>query len=414
MNTPRTITSLMQGPEEPRASIRGVTHIGEQALSDPNRRVAIVHDWLPLYGGAERVLEQILALYPEADLYSIVDFIPKADRKFLLYKTVNTSFIQKLPGAKRFYRSYLPFMPLAIEQFNLSSYDLVISSSYAVAKGILTGPDQLHVCYCHSPIRYGWDLQSQYLEHVGARHRITVWLARILLHYIRMWDLRTSHGVNSFIANSNFVARRIKKVYGRDARVIYPPVDTQTFNLTTTKDDYYVTASRLVSYKKIDMIVDAFNRMPDKKLVVIGDGPDFKTIKHKAGPNVQMLGYQPPEVFVRYMQSARAFLFAAEEDFGIVPIEAQACGTPVIAYARGGVTETVVSGETGMFFKEQTVESLQRSIIDFENMAGSFHPERCRMNAERFSVARFRREFSAFLEREWVAFKSLTNGVHDV
>ncbi len=391
--------------EMPRSSV---------GLDEARRRVAIVHDWLPLYGGAERVLEQILALYPEADLYSIVDFIPQGKRKFLLDKAVHTSFIQKLPGAKRFYRNYLPLMPLAIEQFDLSRYDLVISSSYAVAKGILTGPDQLHICYCHSPIRYGWDLQSQYLEHVGARNRLVVWGARILLHYIRMWDMRTSHGVNSFIANSAFVARRIKKVYGREARVIYPPVDTAAFTLDSNKEDFYVTASRMVSYKKIDMIVEAFTRMPEKKLIVIGDGPDFKSIKAKAGPNVKLVGYQETADFVGYMQRARAFIFAAEEDFGIVPIEAQACGTPVIAYARGGVTETVVSGETGIFFKEQTSASLQAAVRDFENHRGGLHPERCRMNAERFSVARFRREFSAFLEREWIAFKSMTNSVNDV
>jgi glycosyltransferase involved in cell wall biosynthesis len=383
-------------------------------LEEARRRVAIVHDWLPLYGGAERVLEQILILYPDADLYSIVDFIPKDKRKFLLDKAVHTSFVQKMPWAKRFYRTYLPLMPLAIEQFDLSRYDLVISSSYAVAKGILTGPDQLHVCYCHSPIRYGWDLQSQYLEHVGARNRLIVWGARVLLHYIRMWDLRTAHGVNSFIANSSFVARRIKKVYGRDARVIYPPVDTASFTLDANKENFYVTASRMVSYKKIDLIVDAFTKMPDKELIVIGDGPDFKSIKAKAGPNVKLVGYQENADFVNYMQRARAFIFAAEEDFGIVPIEAQACGTPVIAYARGGVTETVVSGETGIFFKEQTSASLQAAVRDFEHHRAGLHPERCRMNAERFSVARFRREFSAFLEREWIAFKSMANGVNDV
>jgi glycosyltransferase involved in cell wall biosynthesis len=383
-------------------------------LDESRRRVAIVHDWLPLYGGAERVLEQILILYPDADLYSIVDFIPKDKRKFLLDKAVHTSFVQKMPGAKKYYRSYLPLMPLAIEQFDLSRYDLVISSSYAVAKGILTGPDQLHVCYCHSPIRYGWDLQSQYLEHVGARHKFTVWAARVLLHYIRMWDLRTSHGVNSFIANSAFVARRIKKVYGREARVIYPPVDTASFTLDANKENFYVTASRMVSYKKIDLIVDAFTKMPDKELIVIGDGPDFKSIKAKAGPNVKLLGYQENADFVGYMQRARAFIFAAEEDFGIVPIEAQACGTPVIAYARGGVAETVVSGETGIFFKEQTSACLQAAVRDFEHHRVGIHPERCRMNAERFSVARFRREFSAFLEREWIAFKSMTNSVNDV
>lgn len=371
---------------------------------DSSPRIAIVHDWLPLYGGAERVLEQILALFPTADLFSIVDFIPDGERRFLLNKSVKTSFIQKLPLAERLYRLYLPLMPLAIEQFDLSEYRLVLSSSYAVAKGILTGPDQLHLCYCHSPIRYGWDLQGQYLKQMGTKNSFSKLLARLLLHYIRMWDLRTTQGVDHFASNSAFVARRIKKVYGRKAVVIHPPVDTNAFCLGSVRDSYYLTASRLVPYKKIDLIVEAFAGMPDKRLVVIGDGPEFERIKAIATGNVSMVGFQCRDSLVSYMQRARAFVFAAEEDFGIAPVEAQACGTPVIAYGKGGVTETVVAGETGVFFSEQTTQSLQNGVREFEALGAVFHAERCRINAEKFSVERFRNGFASFVRREWDGF----------
>jgi glycosyltransferase involved in cell wall biosynthesis len=354
------------------------------------------------------VLEQIVAMFPAADLFSIVDFIPPEQRKFLLDKPVRTSFIQKLPRVKSLYRMYLPLMPIAVEQFDLSAYNLIISSSYAVAKGVLTGPDQLHICYCHSPIRYGWDMQNQYLRQIGIKGAITSVLARILLHYIRMWDLRTSHGVNFFIANSTFVARRINKVYGREAQVIYPPVDTSAFSINGAKENFYVTASRMVPYKKIDLIVKAFSEMPEKHLVVIGDGPELSKIKRLVTPNIKLLGYQPADVLISYMQRARAFVFAAEEDFGIAPVEAQACGTPVIAFAKGGVRETVIPGETGLFFKEQTVISLQQAIRNFECLEGAFHPERCRLNAMRFSIPQFRRNMTAVVEREWKTFNSVS------
>jgi len=376
-----------------------------EGMASPNgRKVAIVHDWLPVYAGAERVLEQMLHVYPEADLFSILDFIPEGERGFLQNKPVKTSFVQRLPWVRKKYRAYLPIMPLAIEQLDVSGYDLVISSSYAVAKGVITGPDQLHVCYCHSPIRYAWDLQNQYLSEAGLTGLRGV-LARILLHYIRMWDLRTSHGVNSFVANSQFIARRIRKVYGRESAVIYPPVDTSAFSPNGSKEDFYLTVSRMVPYKKVDLIVEAFSKMPDKKLIVIGDGPDFKRIKASAGPNVQMLGYQHAEALVGYMRHARAVVFAAEEDFGIVPVEAQACGTPVIAFGKGGVTETVLPGETGVFFYEQTVDSLCEAVKYFEANRGRICPERCRRHADRFSIARFRQQFEKFIEREWASFK---------
>ena len=242
------------------------------------KRIAIIHDWLPLYGGAERVLEQIIQIFPEAELFSMVDFIPAGQRGFLLDKPVRTSFIQKLPFVKKIYRSYLPLMPLAVEQFDMAGYDLVISSSYAVAKGVITGPNQLHICYCHSPIRYAWDLQHQYVHERGIFGKVRAWVQRAGLHYIRLWDLRTAHGVDHFVANSAFVARRITKVYGRRATVIHPPVETSAFTLNEGKrENYYLTASRMVPYKKVDLIVKAFNAMPEKNCwLSLETGRNFK------------------------------------------------------------------------------------------------------------------------------------------
>lgn len=368
-------------------------------------KVAIIHDWLYVYGGAERVLENILECFPQAELYSLIDFLPQEYRHALKHKNVHTSFIQRLPFAKTKHRSYLPLMPLAVEQFDLSASDLVISSSYAVAKGVITGPDQLHLCYCHSPMRYAWDLQHQYLKESGLERGIRSWLARYLLHRLRLWDTRTANGVDAFIANSNFVARRIRKVYRREATVIHPPVDTDGFTLHEAKEDFYFTASRLVPYKKIDLIVEAFATMPDKKLVVIGEGPEFEKIKMKAASNVTLLGYQPFEVLKDYMGRAKAFVFAAEEDFGIVPIEAQACGTPVIAYGKGGALETVRGPQhdlpTGIFFEEQTVSSLQKAVKTFEANAAKFHPTAIRQNAMRFSSENFRTKLTTFVEQQW-------------
>jgi glycosyltransferase involved in cell wall biosynthesis len=247
-------------------------------------RVAIIHDWLVTYAGAERILEQIIKIFPDADLFSLVDFIPSDKREFLGNKIVNTSFIQKLPFAEKKYRHYLPLMPLAIEQFDLSDFDLIISCSHAIAKGVLTGPDQLHIsCVC-SPIRYAWDLQHQYLKESGLDKGLKGWLAKVILHKIRLWDYRTSNGVDYFIAISEFISRRIWKIYRREAKVIYPPVYVNDFLFSDNKEDFYLTASRMVPYKKIDLIIKAFAEMPDKKLVVIGDGPDFKKIQSKSSP----------------------------------------------------------------------------------------------------------------------------------
>lgn len=356
-------------------------------------RVAIVCDWLVVYAGAERVLEQLLKIYPDADLFCLVDFLPKDQRSFIMNKKTHTSFIQNLPRAKKNYRSYLPLMPLAIEQLDVSAYDLVISSSHAVAKGILTGPDQVHISYVHSPIRYAWDLQHQYLQEANLTHGIKGWIAKAILHYIRLWDYRTAHGVDHFIANSEFIARRIKKVYGREADVVYPPVDVDAYELCEEKEEFYLTASRMVPYKKVKLIVEAFNEMPDKKLLVIGDGPEYGKIKEIAKNNITLMGYQPFAVLKEKMQKAKAFVFAAEEDFGITPVEAQACGTPVIAYGKGGTLETVqgqgAAEPTGVFFYEQTKNAIMGTVQSFHTLSENIRPLACRRNAERFSVEIF-------------------------
>jgi len=366
-------------------------------------KIAVVHEWLDTYAGSERVLEQILALYPQADLYAIVDFIGPKGRAFIGNRPVTTSFIQKLPFARRKFRQYLPLMPLAVEQFDLSAYDLIISSSHAVAKGVLTGPDQLHISYVHTPIRYAWDLQHQYLKESGAGRGLKGWAARWLLHRMRIWDSRTAHGVDHFIANSDYIAGRIRKAYRRESEVIHPPVQVNDFEVVHRKEDFYMTASRMVPYKKIDLIVEAFSLMPDKRLVVIGDGPEYRKIAAKAGPNVQLLGHQPFGILKDHMQRAQAFVFAAEEDFGIVPVEAQACGTPVIAYGKGGSLETVRSyphaNPTGLFFWNQTPDDIAEAVESFERHRDEFKPACCRSNAERFSAERFRTQFHQFVSR---------------
>jgi glycosyltransferase involved in cell wall biosynthesis len=372
-----------------------------------NMRIAIVQDMMVGYTGAERVLEQMLVVFPNADIFSIVDFVPDSQRHFLQGKVPKTSFVQQLPFAKSKYRFYLPFMPLAVEQFDVSSYDLILSSSHAVAKGVLTGPDQLHICMCYSPIRYAWDLQHQYLNETKLIRGFRSTLARVILHYMRLWDTRTSNGVDVFIAISKFIARRIKKTYGRDSILIYPPIDTESFVQTGLKEDFYFTSSRLVPYKRIDLIVEAFSKMPNKRLIVIGAGPEMAKIQAKASSNVQLLGYQPFNVLREHLQKAKAFVFAAEEDFGIAPLEAQACGTPVIAFGKGGSLETVLDGQTGLFFAEQSVASIIEGVNRFENM--SFDPSVIRSHAESFSVDRFRHELRSLVTSEWAKFQALLN-----
>jgi glycosyltransferase involved in cell wall biosynthesis len=356
-------------------------------------RVAVIHEWLATFGGSERVTEEILALYPGADLFALVDFYPPHLRKFLAGTRITTSFIQRLPLARRHFRWYLLLMPLAVEQFDLSQYELVISSSHAVAKGVMPRPDQIHVSYVHTPMRYAWDRQDDYLAGSGMWRAWKSASARVLMHYLRLWDARTAHGVDQFIANSEFVARRINKIYGRRAAVVYPPVDVERFEPTSEKSRHYISVARFVPYKRIDLLIEAFTRMPSRELLLVGDGPEWKALRAKAPSNVKLLGRLAFDEMHGLLRSARGFVFAAEEDFGIAAVEAQACGTPVIAYGRGGASETVVDERTGVLFNQQTPDALVEAIRRFERM-GKFDASSIRRNAERFSANRFRTEFS--------------------
>ena len=371
-------------------------------------KVAVVHDFLYTYGGAERVLEQILDVFPQADVFALFDFVPAGERDFLRGRPVTPSFLQKIPGARRRHRLFLPLMPLAVEQLDVSGYDLVVSSSYVAAKGVITRPDQLHVCYCHTPVRFAWDLQNQYLQKAGLAAGFLSLPAKLLLHYIRSWDVHSARGVDVFLSNSDFVGRRIAKTYRRTATTVYPPVDVDAFPLHAAKEDYYLTASRLVPYKRIDAIIEAFAAMPNRRLLVVGDGPDRDKLRALGGPNVTFLGHEPAAALRRHMQLARAFVFAAEEDFGIAPVEAQACGTPVIAYGRGGATETIRDGTTGLFFDAQTPAAIAAAVDRFERRADEdpWDPAACRANAERFAPARFRQNLTDQIRRHWEAFQA--------
>lgn len=373
------------------------------------RRIAIVHEWLTSHAGSEKVVEQILKVYPNADLYCLVDFLPEELRFFIQNKPVNTSFIQNLPLAKQHFRNYLPLMPIAVEQFDLSDYDLILSSHHAVAKGVLTRPDQLHISYVHTPLRYGWELQHQYIEQAGLNKGLkgaTVGtLTRLILHYMRVWDIISASRVDHYLANSAYVARRIEKTYRCPAQVIYPPVDTRRFRQKgRPKEDFYLTVSRFVPYKRVDLTVAAFTQL-GLPLVVIGDGANAPPLKKAAGPNIRFLGKQPDSVVEDYMQRCRGFIFPPEEDFGITPVEAQAAGAPVVAYAKGGQAETVLEGETGFLFEHQTVESLVHSVKRLHANVGQFCADRLSGNAERFSVSRFQTEFRDFVEDVWAQFE---------
>jgi glycosyltransferase involved in cell wall biosynthesis len=319
-------------------------------------------------------------------------------------RKVTTSFLQNLPGAKSSHRLFMPLMPLAVEQFDVSGYDLVISSSHAVAKGVITGPNQIHISYIHSPMRYAWDLQHTYLAESNLTRGFKSFLARALLHYLRMWDMRTAAGPERMIANSGYIQKRIAKVYRRESTVIFPPVDIEGLPFSAEKDDYYLAASRMVPYKRMALIVAAFARMPEKKLVVVGDGPEMPLIRRIATANVEITGYLDDDALRAKMARAKAYVFAAEEDFGIMPVEAQACGTPVIAYGRGGSLETVRGPEkdkpTGVFFHSQTEEAIVQAVRKFDAAAGAFTPDNCRDNAKRFARAKFRENFMAVVEEE--------------
>jgi glycosyltransferase involved in cell wall biosynthesis len=356
-------------------------------------KVAIIHDWLVTNAGAEKVLKEIVELFPDADIFSIVDFLDDKQRKEIIKgKKVTTSFIQNLPFSKKHFRNYLPLFPKAIESFDLSKYDLIISSSWAVAKGVKKNNSQTHICYCHTPIRYAWDLYDEYTSNLSQPKKFIV---QKTLQYIQKWDISTLDRVDYFIANSNFVAERIKRIYGRESTVIYPPVDVDKFSLYINKENFYITASRLVPYKKTKLIVEAFINMPTKKLVVIGAGDEYKDIKQlsKNNKNISILGFCDDRTMVETIHRAKGFVYAAIEDFGIVPIEAMACGTPVIALNDGGTAETVIDGVNGIHYINQTKKDIYEAIERFEKM--KFDPYKIRNSTIKYT--NFKTEFIKFV-----------------
>lgn len=370
-------------------------------------KVAIVHDWLETWGGAEQVLVQLLRLFPNAKLFSLVDFLIEKDRCKLKAATIATTFIQHLPLAKRYFRYYLPLFPYAIEKLDLRSFDLIISSCHAVSKGVRKHAHQLHICLCYTPPRYIWDMREQYLEQSSMLPFALRRFARWQLDRLRRWDLSVSSRVDHFIAISRFVADRIQNHYLRSASIIYPPVDISNLVLAEKKEDYYLTVSRLVPYKRVDLLIQAFNRLPDKQFVIVGSGPEESKLKRLAGPNIRLVGKVAEEDRNTMLRQARAFVFAAEEDFGLAPLEAQACGTPVIAYDRGGAAETIYGLDypqpTGVFFQAQTIDAVLTALTLFEQQRYRISPAACRVNALRFSIDRFKNELQQYIQNAWQA-----------
>lgn len=371
-------------------------------------RIAIVHDWLDTWGGAELALAELLALYPDADLFTLVDFMTPGDHRRIRPRAIRTSFIQRLPFARTAFRRYLPLFPRAVESLDVSAYDLVISSSHAVAKGARTTPSQLHICYCYTPMRYAWDMRDQYLRQVGLDRGFKSRAIRLSLARLRSWDRGASKRVDHFVAISHAIAQRIRRCYDRESTVIFPPVPAAAIDTEASRGNTYVTVSRFVPYKRVDLIVDAFRLLPDRELVVIGDGPERARIRAAAGPNVKLLGHVSDAERDRWLSTARAFVFAAEEDFGIAPLEAQARGTPVIAYGRGGALETIrgldAAAPTGVLFTEQTPEAIASGVRAYETNADRITASACRENAARFSAERFRGEFAAFVAARQAEF----------
>ncbi|HWL67268.1 MAG TPA: glycosyltransferase [Geminicoccus sp.] len=369
------------------------------ALDPAGLKVAIVHDWLHSLYGSERVVEQILACFPQAELFTLVDVMPKGARGLLEEVTVHTSFIQNLPFARRHFRHYLPLMPLAIEQFDLSRFDLVLSSSHAFAKGVLTTPHQLHLAYVHAPMRYAWEYQHQYLAEAGLDRGLRSWLLRWQLHRLRNWDFRTGAGPDRLIANSEFIRQRIRRIYRRDAAVIHPPVRLQDFAPAPRKGDHFIAISRFAPYKRTELICAAFAAMPDLKLKVIGEGAGRARVR--PAPNVELLGTLPRAEVARLLAEARALVFAAEEDFGITLVEAQAAGTPVIAYGRGGALDSIrpapLPDATGLFFTEQSEGAICQAVRRFLQEESRFTQDALLRNAARFSEESFRERYLALV-----------------
>ena len=354
-----------------------------------------MHEWFVNYAGSERVVESFTNIFPDADVFALVDFLNDEQRRIILKgKKTKTSFIQNLPFAKKKHRNYLPLFPSAVEKLDLSGYDLILSSSHSVAKGVKTNKNQLHICYCHSPMRYAWDSADEYLKGIKGS------IAKLFINYLRKWDLISASNVTHFIANSHYIAEKINRIYNRSADVIYPPVDVDRFGLNNKKEKYYLTASRLVPYKRIDLVINAFNQMPEKKLIVIGSGPEREGLKKIANQNIEFVGHQSEEKLGVYMQAAMAFVFAGEEDFGIIVVEAMASGTPVIALNKGGTAESVLNGKTGILFNEQNHASIVKAVNEFEKIQEVFNPHNIREYSLKFSRKIFEENFEKFVREK--------------
>jgi len=388
-----------------------------QMLKDlSDLRIALVHYWLVAQRGGERVLTSLAEMFPQADIFTLVldrSSLPASLRS----RKITTSFLQRIPGATKHYQKFLPLFPLALEQFRLSSYDLVISLESGPAKGVLTAQDSCHVCYCFSPMRYLWDMYHAYRDQDGLGKLSRAFFS-LSAHYVRLWDLASASRVDYFLADSEHVADRIRKYYRREAPVIYPPVDISTGYISDRIEDYYLVVSQLVPYKRVDLAVAACSKL-GRRLRVIGDGGLAANLRRTAGPTVEFLGFQPDQALRDHYAHCRALLFPGEEDFGIVPVEAQSFGRPVIAYGRGGALETVAGffvdeetaspeTSTGVFFARQSVDSLIEAMLRFEAVEGRFSPNLIRAHTERFDSSRFRREMESYLRDKWAEFNSLS------
>ena len=366
-------------------------------------KTAIVHDWFDGYAGSERVVESFTNIWSDADIFTLADLLTEKERRIILKsKLPKTSFIQRLPFASTKHRYYLPLFPFAIERFDFSGYDIIISSSHSVAKGLKKNPQQLHICYCHSPMRYAWDNAELYLKSANISKGVKGVAARSIINYLRNWDLNTASRPDYFIANSKYIAQKIKRIYNRTADVIYPPVDINKFDCVKEKENYFLTASRMVPYKRVDLVVEAFSKMEGKMLKVVGQGTEFEKIKSRATSNIEMLGYKDDMELKALMQKAKAFVFAAEEDFGITVVEAMACGTPVIALNKGGTAETVIDSKTGVLFDSQAAKSIKNAVLKFESKNNILNPQEISDHTKQFSREIFENNI-----KEYVRDKSL-------
>jgi glycosyltransferase involved in cell wall biosynthesis len=364
-------------------------------------KVAIVHDWCPSFRGGERVLAELCAMFPGAEVFTLFDFLPReVKEEYFQNVTFHTSVANGFPRVEKYYRALFFACPFLIEQFDVTGFDAVISSSAAFARGIITRPDQPHLSYIHSPVRYAWDEQFSYLAQGRMGYGPKGLAFRYLLHKLRTWDTRTAHGPDLMLANSTYVRARIRRIYGRDAEVVFPPVSLNELAFSAEKDDYYITASFLAPYKRTDLVIEAFNQMPSRRLMVVGDGQQSSKLRAMAKSNIQFAGFLPRRAYVEAVAKARALVFGGCEDFGIALAEAQACGTPLVAFGRGGACDIVqeldrAEHPTGILFRAQTVEAVKSAVERFETCSGQLRPEACRDNAERFSTERFRGEVAA-------------------